>query len=285
MNENEIETIYFELLNRYPSQIEILQQKNVTNIRSQIKKSTEYRNRLINIPRWNKYIESSKQYVNSIEPKFSNLNLNRCVLLIEPRCTHMIEYVIKNVYYHLEKGWSLVLCHGIKNEKFIKSLTQSYGDIYYINIRFDNILPVSKTKQNEVPLYDILLKSKNFWCKIPFETIFLIQTDIIVCKKGVEQFCSYNYIGAPWKNKKVGCGGFSIRKRSECIKVCSLYSHSSKIDEPEDVFFSKYIKNICPFNIAKSFCNESYIQKDIIGIHQPWLSNQNFEILESIRYS
>ena len=114
-----------------------------------------------------------------------------------------------------------------------------------------------------------------------------IQTDTLMMDKNINAFLEFNYdyIGAPWTDKvigcedniRVGCGGFSLRKITSMIEVIEVNKYEQHT--PEDVYFSKYCKKVAPIDIAKYFCTEHIFNEFSLGIHRPWMYEQNSKLL------
>ena len=104
---------YMKILGRYPSRQECdtIIKKNITNIRYLLETSSEYRNKEYD-KQWNVYVKNTFSTVQQIKPKFEDISKDRCVVMVEPRQTNMIEYVLKNIFYYLEHGWVLYIFHS-----------------------------------------------------------------------------------------------------------------------------------------------------------------------------
>jgi hypothetical protein len=78
--------------------------------------------------------------------------------------------------------------------------------------------------------YNALLLSKPFYERFAgYEHILIHQLDAFVFSDALERFCAlgYDYIGAPWLHhsaagRRVGNGGFSLRKVSTALRVLAL---------------------------------------------------------------
>ena len=280
-----IDDVYMEILGRYPSRQECdtIIKKNIVNVKNMLETSTEYRNKVYD-EKWNVYVKNTLSTVQQIKPKFEDISKDRCVVMVEPRQTNMIEYVLKNIFYYLEHGWVLYIFHSKKNKEYVYNLTKDWNHVNYIELSTEDLLPNGLVKTGDVPLYDILFKTYKFWELIKYEWILTVQTDTLMRRHGLEKYLKYDYIGAPWPNREVGCGGFSIRKKSEMIKICKQHSYQSDINESEDIFFSKHAKNKAPFEIAKTFCVEHVFYDNPIAIHRPGLNSKNLSLLFDIHY-
>ena len=101
--------------------------------------------------------------------------------------------------------------------------------------------------------YNKLLLSLDFFSKfIEYKYILICQLDVFVFYDRLSEWCdcNYSYVGAPWFEGfipvadiaqlwKVGNGGFSLRKVSDCIKVLNSF----KLIFSPITIFREFIKN------------------------------------------
>jgi hypothetical protein len=131
-----------------------------------------------------------------------------------------------------------------------------------------------------IPMYNALLKGKDFWNGIEHENIVIFQTDVIFMHAGADLMAdfaaNYDYIGAPWwnidpfngvlvkpENKTkisgrivdhafvcetgpdcVGNGGLSYRKKSAMLRIIDELGESDLAHTNEDVFFAVGCKRL-----------------------------------------
>ena len=118
-----------------------------------------------------------------------------------------------------------------------------------------------------------MLKTTKFWNTIPTENVLIFQTDTILRRFGIDEFISYNYVGAPWiryrEGKNVGNGGLSFRKKSRMLDITKEFQDDEIT--MEDIYFCKYLKDedIAPYNVAKKFSVEDVYYENPLGLHQP----------------
>lgn len=215
---------------------------------------------------WNSSISELKNKFNNYLPKIYKTNYT--AVIIEPRNHKDLEIICKNVMYYLNESdssvkWGLKIYHGNKNKEFVQEFTKTW-DVELENLQINDLSGI---------LYNNMLKSSKFWNSIPTENVLIFQTDTILRRFGIDEFTSYNYIGAPWiryrEGKIVGNGGLSFRKKSRMLEIINQYS-----DEEitmEDIYFCKYLndEDIAPYNVAKKFSVEDIYYENPLGLHQP----------------
>lgn len=250
--------------------------------------SNEYKTQLKGKVMWNSFRERTESHVYSLPIKPIPKNAQNTVVIVEPREHVDFKYVIYNIMHMCNGEWSLHIFHGLKNETYVKNITKHMGDVHYHNLNVDNLLPLPMGTS-----LDDLYKSKDFWNKLKSHKYALcIQTDTLMIDKNIKPFLEfdYDYIGAPWKDKvigcndniKVGCGGYSLRKIQSMLNVIKANKYEKYT--PEDVYFSKYCKNVAPLEIAQYFCTEHIFNEFSLGIHRPWMYAHNEKLLKKLEY-
>ena len=217
---------------------------------------------------WNWGLDGLKKRFSNYTPTIYE-DSEYTAVIIEPRNHKDLETVCKNFMYYLNENgsdikWGLKIYHGNKNKQFVEDFTQNWNNIQLENLKIDDLSGI---------LYNDMLKTTQFWESIPTENVLIFQTDTILRRFGIEEFISYNYIGAPWirfrEGKIVGNGGLSFRKKSRMLEITNQFS-----DEEitmEDIYFCKYLNNddIAPIEVAKRFSVEDVYYKNPLGLHQP----------------
>jgi len=221
------------------------------------------------------HIDVWNQGLQNIKNKFSDYNpsifkdTQYTAIIVEPRKHEDLEIICKNVMYYLNESgsdvkWGLKIYYGNKNEQFVKHFTQNWNNVQLENLEIDDLSGI---------LYNDMLKTTKFWETIPTENVLIFQTDTILRRFGIDEFISYNYVGAPWiryrEGKIVGNGGLSFRKKSRMLEITNQFS-----DEEitmEDIYFCKYLKDedIAPYDVAKKFSVEDIYYENPLGLHQP----------------
>ena len=151
--------------------------------------------------------------------------------------------------------------------------------------------------------YSKMLLSTSFWNQCKGNNILIFQMDTCLNRnlfrktpQILDNFLKWDYIGAPWSNKRtprsllnskkrvyIGNGGLSLRRKSTMIHVCDILQkrYSRKLlskNYNEDLVISSILQTF-PFintakipdqNIAKQFSVETMYQSGVIGVHKPW---------------
>ena len=231
------------------------------------------------------FFPKEKEIVQKFRPQKNNEN---CILLIETRKNVASLLSLLITYFNLETAkWSV---HVVCNKQFQEYATDLLGD-QVSEVTFDTSeLP----RHFSLDLYNNILKSPEFWSKLlHYKRVLLIQDDGMLVKPGLEtsEFLDYDYVGAPWslscpghdilyaqtKGRMVGNGGFSLRSPRAMRDICEdnriekRRLHFSKVlQEPEDVFFARLIKNAPSLQTASSFASEQHLTRGSYGFHKPW---------------
>ena len=167
----------------------------------------------------------------------------------------------------------------------------------------------------------MLLKDEDFWLACDGELVLIFQADTMLCRGaelGLEAFCEYDYVGAPFQpgecppghdkdrsmcqddfdkmarhaNLSVpaygvgGNGGLSLRRRSkmlEMVRVCAS-AHPFRTWN-EDIFFSFPCDDIAvhlpPEHLARKFSVETgRFHARPFGIHKVWAYKSDEELAQ-----
>ncbi len=193
------------------------------------------------------------------------------LVIVEPREHEWLKGTLYNMA-HVYGGQDVVLyiIHGIKNEDFVKNIV----DDEWSNVNFLK-LPIENINRDD---YNRLLSNSQFWSYFNTEYVLIFQTDTFIRKQIPDVFFLYDYIGSPWAwfpngiKRRVGNGGFSLRKVSKMKEICNKYNFNPEQEEAEDVFFCKYIETdlVPPPSLASIFAVEHIYYPDPIGLHSIW---------------
>lgn len=120
--------------------------------------------------------------------------------------------------------------------------------------------------------YNNFITQESFWQSlIQYDYVLIFQQDSMMLKYGIEDFCKYDFIGAPIKNIRFPAmnGGLSIRKPSqmiECIRHGLLFHPHN-----EDIRFCYTLQSIggaLPSKkIAETFSAETIYTLNTLGYH------------------
>ena len=149
----------------------------------------------------------------------------------------------------------------------------------------------------DIDIYNDILQDIELWKKFRnegYNNVLVIQDDGILVRDGIDRFCEYSYVGAPWADipdneyiKKyicdhmVGNGGFSLRNVNDTIEVlenygdCKMQTFYNNVNRiPEDVYYVKYMtkmgKRFPTREVASYFSMEQIINPQCLGFHKFW---------------
>lgn len=242
---------------------------------------------------------SDGEIINEDRSKVDHGNLKMAVI-IEPRKHAAMDLVVRNVYEELEDDWGIQIFHGTLNEEYVKGL---FGDLDPKRLSYVN---TGVTNFNDGHEYSAYVNSMEFWSAIPAEHILIFQTDSVILPRNphvIEEFMDCDYIGAPWEffeefpKGRVGCGGFSYRKRSAMIKILMETPPNPK-DKWEDMYYVEEIEKredlkMASVALAKQFCVGAMYSEHPFSVHQCWNGGlpkeqydklvKNYPIIETLR--
>jgi hypothetical protein len=216
------------------------------------------------------------------------LNQKNEAVIIESRNLPHLEFLIRNAILKLGQGWSHTIVCSPDNFKLISEICNNIGEEI-------NILK-SEQRWTGVDTFNQILYDKSFWNQLKGERILIYQEDSIIFKENIQEFLTYDYIGAPWGHRPFGLaygnGGFSLRNRAVLLDILndgplaakliaslsddSLHFSGVKMEKPaEDLFFSMAFKmkssNMPTVEIASYFSTEHIVNTESLGGHQFWL--------------
>lgn len=225
--------------------------------------------------------------MNNLEESFDNNDINNgryTALIIEPRSHKALEFVLQNFMENLSDNWDFIIFHGNLNKNYIINilnsnflLKENINRIKLINLNIDNLT---------IKDYNDLLVSKDLYKNIPTEIFLIFQTDSIICKNNkdlIDNYLKYDYSGAPWRDKTVGNGGLSLRRKSKMLEIIDNCPYTN---QPEDVYFGKacpeIFRNIPDFENAKEFSVETVYNDKSFGVHKPWIHLNKKDYLNKV---
>ncbi len=194
-------------------------------------------------------------------------------VIVEPRSHPALSFVLRNFHENLPPEWQILVLHSMTNEEFVKKAVSETG-APATRFRLRSLgVPSLSYKE-----YNAMMKEPAFYEKfIPAETFLIFQTDSMICgphKDLLQKFLTYDYVGAPWKDRiidAVGNGGLSLRKRS--VVLAKLRACPAK-DVNEDGYFADRCAAV-PMKIptkeeAGEFSIETMYTPKSFGVHKPW---------------
>ena len=240
---------------------------------------------------WRHFCKENTNYLNIIDqPLITNQNDLINAVLVEFRILENLEFVIKNCILKLKNKCIYTIVCGNLN----------YDYMVDINNKLNNIITIIKLVYDIINIdhYSMILTSESFWQNLKGDHILIYQDDSCIFKDNIEDFISFDYIGAPWNKSQndnincVGNGGFSLRNKNIMIKIINtikpndLSYNSSTLNymksvnitfPPEDVYFSKAmldykIGRVANYDEAIKFSTESIFNPNSFGGHNFWLN-------------
>jgi len=186
-------------------------------------------------------------------------NSNKYAVIVDPRYDPLMEAVIRNFMYFMNKqGWNLMI-FGYSGHR--DKILADFPTALFVPIQSKYIVLDQNGNANmSVDSYNEICLSKSFWESIPGTHIAIFQKDCIMYKMFDESlFLSYDFAGANYKHEFAEAyysgginGGFSLRNKHamiECLNTLTwedIISYNKKL-RARDVI--PYNKNIRPYQL------------------------------------
>jgi hypothetical protein len=196
--------------------------------------------------------------------------MKKGAVLVETRLLPDLMKIIENHLLFLPEDWGFMMFGSKENEKWFHD---HFPDCPFVTLGNKDLQPKD---------YNIMLTSKWFWEKIPFDKILIFQHDSRLLKEGIEEFLQWDYVGAPWKfQHHGGNGGLSLRTKAAMIDIIERntpYYETYPDEGNEDVWFCNKLKyysihhpdplwKLAPRDICTKFCVESIYEMGTLGVH------------------
>lgn len=198
-------------------------------------------------------------------------------VIVEPRKHPAMPLVVKNFLTHLPATeWNILVMHGVSNKTFVE---ENVWVLDPLRIQMHEMPSCHNLTIND---YNCLLSSREFYERIPTETMLIFQTDtMIVNPDRLREFLDYDYVGAPWSDGAVGNGGLSLRKKSKMLeRIARNPRYPYWLNE--DIYFSQdpFLKKP-DAETASIFSTETVFNEESFGIHKAWdyITKEEFEKL------
>ena len=192
---------------------------------------------------------------------------NKAIVLVERRIHENIAFILRNMFY-FARDWSIVVVCSDKNYNYLKNICKGQEN----NVKLLQLFETSPDRDTARNEYNSMLKSAEFYESLPYEHLFIVQTDTYLRKPIDESMFEYDYVAAPfnWDYKSAG-GGMSYRKRSSMIDICNNFK---KDVSSEDCFISENVKllgyKMPDYLEGMKYVSESCFYVDPMGVHQWW---------------
>lgn len=211
------------------------------------------------------FVNHNRSFVLAHPVRFVRPECKYYLIIVEPRRHANFDFVCKTMLRFTSEEWGLHVFHGNQNDDFVKNALKYVSNVTYTNLNVPNL---------SINDYNNLLTSVWFYNQIRSERFLIFQTDSCLLQEGVDQFLNFDYIGAPWPHRRnqVGNGGFSLRSKAFCLRICNSVKRPTHMNE--DVYFStngalSEKANIADYATACRFSCENIKTNTLpLGVHQ-----------------
>ncbi|CAE7944378.1 serA [Symbiodinium necroappetens] len=205
----------------------------------------------------------------------------RVLVVVEMREHEDLEVVLRSSIRLLEpRGtWALLLVCGERNKTFVEQIVKRWSFVHL------HCLPISNFSREG---YANFRRSQELlsWIEGAGGKLALfLECDSLLLRSGVESYCSYDLVGAPWSWEEdatcVGNGGLSIR-RCEFLRAALAHMQATcagEVASPwpsrnEDICFARAAADLAADvpsrKVAQEFSVETIYHPAPIGCHKPW---------------
>jgi hypothetical protein len=194
-------------------------------------------------------------------------NTNKSIVIIERRIHPNLAFLIRNMFYYA-RDWSMTIICSDVNFSYLKTVLTNNSD----NVILLPLFEGNPNRDIAINEYNNLLKSSYFYRLLPFEHLFIVQTDTYLRRKIDESILNYDYVASFFAWDKTSCGGgMSYRKRSSMISICDKFKKEISI---EDCFINEGVKmlgyKIPDYKDGLNYICESCYSENPFGLHQWW---------------
>lgn len=191
----------------------------------------------------------------------------RHALLLEFRPLPHVEAIVRNAMFRLGPSWAHTIVCGPDNADMMRALAPPGVQV----------LCLAHARDMTLPRYNELLTSAAFWEGLDGEHLLVHQEDSFIFRSSdLTAFLGYDYVGAPWRDGRVGNGGFSLRRRSAMIRLCRAAGVCTRC--PEDLHFDALMRahgaRVAPLEVARRFAMENVPHDAAIAGHQWWWAHR-----------
>lgn len=213
-----------------------------------------------------------EKYGKALREYFQQANIpttsEQCILIIERRIHPNLEFLLHNVTY-FAPGWSICFICSDVNLAYCQEISGSQKS----TISYLPYFSGSPGRDQARDDYNKLLKSKQFYQSLPWNSVWICQTDSYFRRKiPTTEILKYDFFAAPaeW-DTDLHVGGMSYRRCAAMIEIINRFHEEIP---SEDVYLSKGARalqlKIPEFETAVTYISESCLYEDPIGVHQWW---------------
>jgi hypothetical protein len=170
------------------------------------------------------------------------------------------------------KGWDLHIYGCEDNQEFLERNISNFFHHKVSSPYFNHFQ------------YNMMFTDAEFWKKyLDYERVIIFQHDSMILRDGIDEFMSWNYVGAPWKfQHQGGNGGLSLRNPKEMYDVCKRVKWMAYSGN-EDVYFSNNSKGVAPREVCSKFSCETIFQLGTFGYHaiDQWLTKEQLTLIKN----
>jgi len=237
----------------------------------------------------NSFVNDTMKQVMEFDMTNIPADSDKFAVILEPRPLPGLEYVVRNIMHFLGEEWGLCIVTSQKNRDFLYS---TFRDWQTVQTRFFEQENLTREE------FRNMRKSIPYWESLPGKQLLCFEADTLMCRRGIEDYLQYDYVGAPWRKSlalsdkiRVGNGGLSLRSKQTMIDMIRL--GRPKVIPSEDSYFSIHLHlhqedyNLPDLKTANTFAVETMYYPTPLGIHKPWLYLSTAEILtiyDGIKY-
>ena len=180
-------------------------------------------------------------------------SLLACVM-VEPRkgYTKTIARAVKNMVGFIPYASYVIVCS-------LDNLEEMQNEFANTNVHTFAMMEKNEGRDG----FNVRMKEHQFWDYFQnFYRVLIFQSDSGIRKNRILYTFKYGYVGAPWENRHVGNGGFSLRDPRLMSKICKEFpNRKAGPDFNEDLFFSQCLLEtdpnaLPPFEMATEFSTE-----------------------------
>jgi hypothetical protein len=202
----------------------------------------------------------------------------RAAVIIESRPDYFLPVVIRETMHFLGPRWNLHVFCGELNHAYVCRSLEGW-DVHIQKLPGLGRLTVAQ--------YSGILMSPAFWSAFAEDKVLVFQTDSILCGSNVDDFFSYDFVGAPcgrFDELYIANGGLSLRSRRVMLDCLSRLSPKDGV--PEDVFFTAAARSIGAampgLAVACRFAVESIYTDHPFGVHGTDKNYHSLDVAEKI---
>ncbi len=184
-------------------------------------------------------------------------------VIVESRPLPNLREIIEGHMNQLPKGWDLVVWHSLSNKAAMMKACEGFKSVRFVGLLVNKM---------SIRQYNALLTSVNFWEIVSaYQRVLIFQADSMLLRKGVEDFLTWDFVGAPWEwQEHGGNGGLSIRNPLTMKRVIENIKYNG---DNEDTFFSNvlhthpHLGRLAPMGVCKKFSCETIFNLGTMGYH------------------